>query len=157
MKGKLSMELEETLGCKQGSIKSGDHWKIYVAPGLEAMDKAQLGVSIGPINVGVSACADDILAMSDDQHKLQGLLNIGSHFGKMYRIKFGAAKTKIVISGSEIDQNYFQQVRPWVMDSEVVNVVGENDHLGQIISGQHQIEKNVDLKLKKGRGSLFSL
>ena len=122
MNRKVSSELNETLGCKQGSVKSGDHWKIYVAPGLEAMDSAQLGVSIGPINVGVSACADDILAMSDDQHKLQCLLDIGSYFGKMYRIRYGATKTKIVISGPEVDQNYYNQVRPWVIDGDVVDV-----------------------------------
>ncbi len=39
----------------------------------------------------------------------------------------------------------------------MVDVVEENDHLGQIISGKNQIEKNIDERLKKGRNSLFSL
>ena len=138
MNNKLSSELEETLGCKQGSIKSGDHWKIYISTLLETMDSANLGVSIGPINVGVSCCADDVLAMSDDQHKLQCLLDIASKTGGMFKIQYGASKTKIIVSGPEIDQGYYADTKPWVMDNQTVSVVEDNDHLGQIISGQRE-------------------
>ena len=43
------------------------------------------------------------------------------------------------------------------MEGLVVKVVEDNDHLGQIVSGKCQEEKNVDLRLRKGRKSLFSL
>ena len=66
-------------------------------------------------------------------------------------------KTKITVVGSNIDMEYYQQVSPWVMDNLKVNVVEDNDHLGQIISGTRQIQKNIDESLKRGRGSLFSL
>ena len=36
-------------------------------------------------------------------------------------------------------------------------MVENNDHLGQIISGTRQIQKNVDESLKRGRNSLFGL
>ena len=75
----------------------------------------------------------------------------------MYRIKYGASKTKVTVVGSEIDRKYYQDVKPWNMDGNTVKVVDDNEHLGQIVSGLNQEEKNVDLKMEKGRKSLFSL
>ena len=43
------------------------------------------------------------------------------------------------------------------MDGINISVVENNEHLGQIVSGINQISKNIDLRLKKGRGSLFGL
>ena len=63
MNGQLSGEIREQRGCKQGNFKSGDHYKVYVAPSLEMLDSADHGVWIGPINVAVSCCADDILTI----------------------------------------------------------------------------------------------
>ena len=95
--------------------------------------------------------------MSDKQTKLQSLLDIASHYGKMYKVEYGASKTKITIVGSKIDTKYYQDVSPWKMEDEIVKVVEDNDHLGQIVSGQNQELKNVDLRLLKGRKSLFAL
>ena len=157
LNGKLSDELTETLGCKQGSLKSGDHYKFYVAPTLETLDKSELGLWIGPINVVVSCVADDILIMSDDQNKMQCLLDLAASCGKMYRIEYGASKTNITISGSETDRNYFKEVSPWQMNGDTVKVADDNEHLGLIISGSKQVEKNIDMKIQKARKSLFSL
>ena len=66
-------------------------------------------------------------------------------------------KPKITIVGSNIDMDYYQHVSPWIMDKQKVKVVENNDHLGQIISGTRQIQKNVDESLKRGRNSLFGL
>ena len=57
----------------------------------------------------------------------------------------------------EIDSNYYQDISPWTMDGAAVNVVENNEHLGQIVSGVSQEAKNVDLKLSKGRTNLFGL
>ena len=54
------------------------------------LDTAQLGVWIGNINVGVSGVADDVYLMTDSQTKMQGQLDIASHYGKLYRIQYGA-------------------------------------------------------------------
>ena len=125
MHGQLSDELTEGRGCKQGNLKSGDHYKVYIAPSLEMLDSADLGVWMGPLNVAVSCCADDVLLMSDDQTKLQGLLDMANHYGKMYQVTYGASKTQITISGSEIDRTYFKEVSPWYMDGEKIKVVDE--------------------------------
>ena len=71
MKGQLSRNFSENLGVKQGNIKSSDNYKIYINPLLNTVDSANLGVWIGPVNVGSSARADDEYLMTDTHSKLQ--------------------------------------------------------------------------------------
>ena len=155
MKGKLSQPLVETLGVGQGKIRSSDHYKIYINPVLETLEGANLGVNIGPINTGVSCVADDLYLLSDDQVKLQGLLDISQHYGQLYRIKYGANKTVISVVGSKADMAYYQDIQPWNMDNMQVSVKENNDHLGLIISGVREEEKNVDLKITPGPSLLI--
>ena len=97
----------------------------------------------------MSGVADDVYLMSDKQTKLQAQMDIASHYGKMYRITYGAAKTKVTVVGSEIDRKYYHDVKPWTMDNNTVLVVEDNEHLGQVVSGKNQEQKNVDLKIDK--------
>ena len=102
---------------------------------LDTVDSANLGVWIGPVNVGSSACADDEYLMTDTQSKLQALLDIAEFYGKMYRVTYGASKTKVTVVGSDADMRYYQDVTPWHMDGQTVTVTEDNDHLGQVVSG----------------------
>ena len=88
MNGQLSKPLQETLGVGQGKIRSSDHYKIYINPVLETLESADLGVNIGPINTGVSCVSDDVYLITDDQTKLQGLIDIAQHYGHMYRVEY---------------------------------------------------------------------
>ena len=87
----------------------------------------------------------------------QGLLDISQHYGELYRIKYGANKTVISVVGSKVDMKYYQDITPWNTDNLPVSVREDNDHLGLIISGIREEEKNVDLKIQKARGALFKL
>ena len=157
MSGNISRKIVETLGVKQGHINSSDHYKVYIGPCLATLEDAQLGVWIGPVNSGVSGCADDVFLCSDDPVKLQSLIDIASHYGSLYRIQYGASKTKITVSGPEIDRKYYCDTKPWSMDGQPIDVVENNDHLGQIVSGSKQEEKNIELRIKKSQNSLFAL
>ena len=121
------------------------------------MDSANLGVWIGPVNVGSSACADDGYLMTDTQSKLQALLEIAEFYGKMYRVTYGASKTKVTVVGSDADMRYYQDVTPWHMDGQTVSVTEDNDHLGQVVSGVCQEQKNVDTRIAKGRKNMFGM
>ena len=98
-----------------------------------------------------------IFLMSDDPVKLQGLIDIAEHYGNRYCITYGASKTNITVSGSDIDQTFYRDTTPWTMGGEQMELTVDNDYLGQIVSGSHQIEKNIDLRILKSRGSLFKL
>ena len=153
----ISDALIESQGVKQGSCKSSDHYKIYLNPALDLIENASLGVQIGPINSGMSACADDIQGMSDDQNKLQCILDLAEHYGRTYRVTYGADKTKITISGPQCDIDYYKEIKPWRIYGETVSVVSENEHLGQIVSDNKQKFKNVENRIIKARKSLFSI
>ena len=55
MNGKLSRKFHESKGVKQGRNKSSDHYKLYIAPLLDTLERANLGVWIGSKCVSVSA------------------------------------------------------------------------------------------------------
>ena len=152
----ISKPLNESLGVGQGKIRSSDHYKNYINPVLLTLDGAELGVNIGPINVGISGVADDLYLISDRQDKLQGLLDIAQHYGRNYRTEYGPQKTVISVVGSKIDMQYYQDVQPWRMEGKTVSVKENNDHLGLVVSGLREEEKNIDAKIKKARGSLFN-
>ena len=82
------------------------------------LDSADLGVWIGFINVAVSCCADNVLNMTDDPDKLQCLLDMAPSNGDMYRVKYGAAKTKVTVTGPIIDQDYYKERKPWTMEGD---------------------------------------
>ena len=157
MKGKISRTIEETAGVKQGHINSSDNYKLYINPALNSLDTSTLGVWIGPINVSVTGVPDDNYLISPTQSGLQALIDIAEHYGRRYKIKYGAAKTKITVVGSEVDMTYYSDTAPWKMGGQPIKVVEDNEHLGQLVSGTRQEEKNIDGRLKKGRGFLFSM
>ena len=143
----MSKEYKKTLGYKQGSIGSGEYYKVYAPPVLETLDQYNLGVWIGPVNSSVSPCADDLLLNTDTPSKLQAQLDIAGHWGELYRIQYNADKTKVTITGSQVDRRYYKDVSNWTMNGDKIEVTENYDHLGQIISGDRQEEKNMDLRL----------
>ena len=88
---------------------------------------------------------------------MQSALDIINFFGKRYRIVFNADKTKLVVTGSKIDMNYYQDISPWSLNGEKIAVVEENNHLGLIVSGLHEEEKNIDNNIQQCRNSLYAL
>ena len=100
-----------------------------MGPLLDTIENADLGVWVGPKYMGVSGVVDDIYLMSDKQSKLQEQLNIYLKYGKMVRVTYGAAKTKVIVVGSGVDVDYIHDLKPWVMDGKVVQVVEDNEHL----------------------------
>ena len=53
--------------------------------------------------------------------------------------------------------DFFRETLPWVLDGNRIPVTAENDHLGLIVSGIDEVDKNIDVNLSKGRKSLFAL
>ena len=143
MDGKLSAPLVEDIGVRQGHLKSSDHYLAVADPALDTFDNSALGFAVGPVVVSVSGVADDLYLTSDSPSGLQELLNIAAHYSARYRCKFGAAKTKIVITRSDRDMEYFREIAPWTINNENIDVVIDNEHVGLIVSGQHSEEKNV--------------
>ena len=147
------MNIQET----DRAIKASGHFKAYINPCLESLNEADLGFHIGPIGVVTESCADDTYLQSDSISGLQGALNIVAHYAKRYRMRFNSGKTKIVVTGSKHDMDYYKEIKPWKLNGEQVDVVDANDHLGMVVSGIDEEQKNIDQNISKCRNSLFAL
>ena len=151
--GKLSRKFREWRGNRQGHVRADGHYKAYINPCLEAVNKADLGFQIGPFNVGATCCADDTYVLSDSPSGLQAAINIVDHYAKRYRVNFNPAKTKAVVTASKVDMAFYKDTKPWLLNGERIKVVNENEHLGLIVSGWSEEQKNVDQKINNCRNS----
>ena len=100
--GKLSRRFREWRGNRQGHVRADGHYKAYINPCLNAVNRAGLGFHIGPICVGATCCADDQYVQSDKwPTKLSR--HGQSLCKKVYRVIVNADKTKIVVTGPKQD------------------------------------------------------
>ena len=157
LQDKLSREFREFKGSRQGHKRAAGNFKAYINPCLDAANSSKLGFYIGPFCVSVLCVADDTYVITDNPSKLQELINIVGHYGKRYRLVFGADKTKITVTGSKHDMNYYKDINTWSLNGEKIAVTEDNDHLGLTISGSDEEMKNVDRNLKSTRNSMLSL
>ena len=153
--GKLSRQIQEYNGSRQGHKRASGHFKTYINPCLTAADSSKLGFYIGLICISVVCVADDNYTLSESPRYLQGLIDIVGHYGKRYRITFGADKTVVTVTGSKHDIQYYQDIPLWSLYGEKLKVRENNDHLGLIVSGTDEEIKNVDKNLKSARNALF--
>ena len=54
---------------------------------------------------------------------------------------FNADKKKLVVTGSKIDIDYYQDICPWTLNGEPFAVVENNENLGLIVSGLQKKEE----------------
>ena len=69
----------------------------------------------------------------------------------------GPSKMRITVTGPESDMDFYRDTEPWVLGGNKIPVTLENNNLGLIVSGLDEEDKNVEMKLDKGRKSLFAL
>ena len=59
--------------------------------------------------------------------------------------------------GSKIDMEYYRGISPWTLGDENISLAISNEHLGLIVSGMSEEQKNVDNNITKCRKSIFGL
>ena len=155
--GQLSRRIEEFKGNRQGHVKASGHYKAYLNPCLSSLNESELGFWIGPICVTAVSVADDTYLLSSSPSALQAILDLTNFFAKRYRIIFNAGKTKLVVTGSKVDMTFYQETSPWIMDGQRIAVTENNEHLGLVVSGTDEEQKNVDANIQECRKSLFGL
>ena len=154
--GYLSSEIKEWKGAHQGHKRASGHFKTFINPCLTTANSSGLGFTIGPICISAVCVADDTYILSGDPRSLQALINIVGHYGKRYRIIFGADKTKVTVTGSKHDIQYYRDVSFWSLYGDKIEVSENNDHLGMIVSGIDEEQKNVDKNIGAARNAIFS-
>ena len=153
----LSREFREEKGNRQGHKRAAGNFKTYINPCLTSSNSSQLGFNIGPICITSVCIADDTYVLSDDPRKLQAAIDIISHYGRRYRLTFGADKTKITVTGSVHDMNYYRDIPFWTLNGQYIEVSEDNEHLGMIVSGVDEETKNIDKNITAARNALFAM
>ena len=153
--GLLSRKIQEYRGNRQGHVRASGHYKAYINPCLTALNSSNLGFYIGPICITAVSVADDTYLLSGSPRGLQGALDIINFFGKRYRIVFNADKTKLIVTGSKHDMEYYRDVNIWKLNDERIEVAIDNEHLGLVVSGLNEEEKNIDVNIQQCGKSLF--
>ena len=153
----LSRRVREDKGNRQGHVRASGHFKVYINPCLLSLRNSNLGFNLGPLCTTAVCVADDAYLFSGTPSGLQGALNIISNYAKKYQLNFNAEKTKIVVTGSKVDMNFYKDTRPWTLNGERIRVVDNNNHLGLVVSGSEEEQKNDDKNILKCRNSLFAL
>ena len=125
-------------------MKASGYFKVYINSCLKSLNCSELGFKIGPMTITAVCVADDIYILSDSVSGLQAAINIINHFGKRYQLTFNPSKTKIVVTGSKVDMEYFKDTSPWTLNDKVISVVDSNDHLGLLVAGLHEEQQNID-------------
>ena len=93
--------------------------------------------------------------LSSDPRSLQSIIDIIGHYGRRYRLIFGADKTKVTVTGSRHDIQYYKDINIWSLYGEKLNVSEDNEHLGLVVSGIDEELKNVDKNIMAARDTLF--
>ena len=154
---KLSRRIVEYKGNRQGHVRASGHYKVYINPCLLSLSSSRLGFSLGPFCITAVCVADDCYLVNNTPSSLQGALDIISHYARRYQIKFNASKTKVVVTGSKIDMAYYKDLKPWTLNGKKIDVVDSNEHLGLVVSGVDEEQKNVDDNIVRCRTSLFTM
>ena len=74
------------------------------------------------------------------------MIDIIGHYGRRYRLIFGADKTQVTVTGSKHDMQYYQDVNIWNLYGKKLTVSEDNEHLGLVVSGMDEEIQNVDKK-----------
>ena len=155
--GMLSRRIKEHKGNRQGHVRASGHFKGYINPLLNTLNSSNLGFRIGPLCITTVCVADDTYVLTSSPSALQSALNIVSHYGHKYQLRFNPGKTKVTVTGSKLDMEYYKDTHPWQLNGDTVPVVENNDHLGLVISGLDEEQKNIDQNIIQCRNSLFGL
>ena len=147
----LSGDFQEYKGSRQGHKRVAGNFIAYINPYLEAANSSNLGFNIHPHCVS-AFCIVDVL--NDDRRKLQNRIDIVGHYPRRYRLVFSVDKTKVTVTGSKHDVNYYKDVPIWSLNKEQIKVTETNEHLWLIVSGEnakfHQQFRFLEYKLQDG-------
>ena len=92
----LSDTFAVTTGVRQDGVLSPSLSSIYIDDLLVKINRSGYGCSVGKVNIGAVAYADDICLLSGSSYGLQQLLHICSTFAVERHLVFNSSKTTCI-------------------------------------------------------------
>ena len=112
--------------------------------------EAKAGAFIGEQHVPVVAYADDEVLIATDPVKLQILLNIAYRHSMIWRYRYNATKSKVMVYGAKGNQDR------WTLGDDVLEVVEEYTHLGVLMSTRAETRKRIEGAMMKARRAFYA-
>ena len=144
-------------GVRQGGILSADLYKIYINPLLKQLQQSRLGMDIGYIECGATACADDIPLNCTDLTEAQIMLNMAYNYSCNEQYKLQLQKSMVIQMESKKKSRH-NPIELKFKDTILPNVETAT-HLGMQRSktDKETIENTVNENIKKARRTAYCL
>jgi hypothetical protein len=152
--GKLSRQITEGQGIRQGGNISADQFKTHINPLLDRITDNNIGFHIGTTPVSATTCADDIAVVSEHPTESQVLLNICQDDANRERYIFGEAKTKTQIIDNT--NNLHASVK-LTLNGKPIEKVQTQTHLGILRDTKFTSLAAITDRISKARRRLYSL
>jgi hypothetical protein len=155
--GLVSENFNILQGVRQGGILSADLYKIYINPLLKQLQQSRLGMDIGYIECGATACADDIPLNCTDLTEAQIMLNMAYNYSCNEQYKLQLQKSMVIQMESKKKSRH-NPIELKFKDTILPNVETAT-HLGMQRSktDKETIENTVNENIKKARRTAHCL
>ena len=139
--------ISDKLGVEQGGCLSDRLYKLANNIELVSTQRSTLGVNMCTCNAStmtpIDRCqcvhvasigqADDVALVSNDPHRLQGLVQLATRYATDYHITMVPEKTKLLCytpRGQEIETSYWKNILPISMNTMKIPFSSEAEHVG---------------------------
>ncbi len=152
--GSYSRKYKVSQGVKQGGLLSAPLYKMYSNDFGCQVNKVDIGLKIGDINISTPVVADDTMLLASTPADLQTLMNF-SHFNSeenYYKNHPTKSAVTILRQNKENEDSYYS----WKLGDCPATQRSTSEHLGLIWS-QGELAPKVDNKIALARRTSFSL
>ena len=134
---------------KQGGVLSTGMLTIFMNDKIQMLMGTGMGASIGERKVPVIAYADDEVLISTSPTELQHMLDVAYKHSCMWRYKYNAAKSKVIVYGSGPRNK-------WRLGEDPVDETEEYYHLGIVMSPRSAAKKRIENCMNRARRALYA-
>ena len=144
-------------GVRQGGILSTHLYKCYINDLLKSLEKAGLGMRIGPVYVGSPTCADDVMFLSNIGPELQGMLNFTAPYASEHYYEIHPTKSVIseLIRKRTVFDEPFESFR-WDLGGQEITKVDSFTHLG-LEWKRGDPSPNIDKHIASARATAYAM
>ena len=139
-------------GVRQGAVLSTTLYKMYINGLLQILERAEVGMHIGNIYVGVPTCADDQLIISDTDHDMRAMITTCHQYAREHHYKIHPVKSTV----TPLLHAENMALDPYYLGKDVLPTTASFTHLGlEWHSGS--ITPDVGRKVQLARKTAYAL
>ena len=149
-RGKFSERYEVLQGVGQGRIPSAHMYKAHIKPHLDTMQRADIGVSIGPYYIGTPTVADDVIHAATSPVSMQIMLNHSHQYSVENKYNLHPDK------GTITEFLNIKENTQFTLGENIIKTTDEFSHLGQVWQ-KGKSYPDVSKRIKAGTGAAYLL